>query len=60
MNEFNYPYGYGKLETAVRFLAINMLSADLIKGDQHKAIEEYIDTLLARVNSEVKEYSKNS
>ncbi len=59
MNEFNYSYGYGKLETAVRFLAINMLSANLIKGDQHKAIEEYIDALLARVDSEVKEYSKN-
>jgi hypothetical protein len=58
--EFCSPYGYGKLETSTRFFALDMLKEGLINNDQYEAIDTFIKERLDRINSEIKEYSKNS
>lgn len=58
MYDFNYSYAYGKLSTAVFFLAVELAREGLITQEQYKGVTEYIDKRLERVKREVEEYSK--
>lgn len=57
MNEFNYPYAYGKLNTAMFFLAGSLLKEGLIKEEQRESIQEFIDKKLKEVKEASAAYS---
>lgn len=58
MNDINYPYLTGKLECMSSFIGHNLVAKGLIKPDQEKGVQAYIDAEIKRCKEESREYGK--
>jgi hypothetical protein len=59
MNNFSYPYAYGKLETSMYFLASNMLAEGIISQDQEESIRKFIQERIENIKKETEKYSNS-
>ena len=58
-NNFSYPYAYGKLETAMHFLSMNMVAEGVITAEQEERVRKFIEKRIEIIKKETEKYSNS-